>query len=231
MWDTGSDDKDAFNQLTTHKTLNDIEHNYKLITDKDDLVKLVSTLESFDTFSFDTETTNIDAIKAKIVGVSFCAVEGEAYYVSINEKLSDVEIVEEIRCLLEDESKTIIGQNLKYDLLVLRGYGVKPTAKLIDTMLAHYLINPDQRHNIDFLALNYLNWQKITTDSLIGKKGSGQINMAQLKPEQVRDYACEVPMSHSAYGKTFPRTRKLELQNVFETIEMPLVKVLVEMEL
>ncbi|HPW65455.1 MAG TPA: DNA polymerase I [Salinivirgaceae bacterium] len=232
LWDNGSDDdKEMFNQLATHKTLQDIDHNYKLITEKEDLVQLVNTLKSFDTFSFDTETTNIDAIKAKIVGVSFCAVEGEAYYISTNEKLSDIEIVKEIRCLLEDDNKTIIGQNLKYDLLVLRGYDIKPTAKLIDTMLAHYLINSDQRHSIDFLALNYLNWQKITTDSLIGKKGSGQMNMAQLKPEQVCDYACEdADVAFRLWKKLSPELEKYELQIVFETVEMPLVKVLVEME-
>ncbi|MDD2562713.1 MAG: DNA polymerase I [Salinivirgaceae bacterium] len=232
LWDMGTDDdKESFNSIANYKTLSDFEHDYVLIDNRDALDAFLSTFTSNTTFSFDTETTGLDAIYATIVGVSLCAQPGKACYISTGNELTDTDIVESIRPLLENEMNTIIGQNLKYDLLVLRKYNLVARATLIDTMLAHYLIEPEQRHNIDFLALNYLQWQKISTESILGKKGNSQLNMSQLSAAQICDYACEdADVAFRLWEKLKPELEKHDLMEVFNTIEMPLVQVLVDME-
>jgi DNA polymerase-1 len=232
LWDTGTvEEKAMFADAATYKTLTDFEHDYQLIDTKAALDDFVTEFSKNSLFSFDTETTGLDALNATIVGVSLCAKEGLAYYISIGKELTDNDIVEKIRPLLEDETKTIVGQNLKYDLLVLKKYNLNCKATLVDTMLAHYLIEPEQRHNIDFLAMNYLGWQKISTESLLGKKGNQQLSMSQLASNQIRDYACEdADVAFRLWNILKPELEKLNLTSVFEKIEMPLVRVLVDVE-
>lgn len=218
----------AFPELAT---LKDIDHDYQLIETVEQLNRLTKKMESVHTFSFDTETTGIDAIVAEIVGFSVCCEKGKAFYTGINKDITKEILIEKIKIILENKSSTIIGQNLKYDLLVLRKYEIETQATLIDTMLAHYLLEPDQRHNIDLLAQNYLNWQKITTESLIGKKGYSQLSMSHLKPQQICDYACEDADTAFRLWEIFQqKLQKMQLTAVFETVEMPLVNVLVDME-
>lgn len=217
--------------IVKHKTLNDFDHNYKLIEQKNDLKQLIETIKTSPILSFDTETNQLDAIDARLVGLSICNNPGQAYYISVNKHLSDSYIIETIKPLLEDKTKTIIGQNIKYDLLVLKKYGVETQATLVDTMIAHYLLHPEQRHNIDYLAVNYLNWEKITTESLIGKRGAHQVSMANLNPKDIVNYACEdADVAFRLWAILKLKLEKSGLLNIFYNIEMPLVKVLVEME-
>ena len=232
FWDTGNEDEKAsFNSIASYKTLDDFDHEYSLIDTREAFETFLASFRKFRTFSFDTETTGLDPIYATIVGVSVCAEEGKAFYISISNELTDKEIVDGVRFLLEDENNTVIGQNLKYDLLVLRKYDVIAKATLIDTMLAHYLIEPEQRHNIDYLALNYLQWQKISTESILGKKGNDQRSMSQLNGAQICAYACEdADVAFRLWTKLKPELENLELMDVFQKVEMPLVQVLVDME-
>ncbi len=140
-------------------------------------------------------------------------------------------ILDDFREVFADEKILKIGQNLKYDMLILGNYGIETKGKLFDTMLAHYLIQPEQRHNLDYLCEIYLNYEKIPTASLSGKKGKNQLNMRSVPKEKLRDYACEdADLTFRLKDALEPELDKFEMRELFETIEMPLVPVLVHME-
>ncbi len=175
---------------TVHSTL----HHYHLINTPELRQMLVQHLSRQEAFCFDTETTAIDPIEADMVGMSFCCYKGEAYYVPVpvGERTETQQIVDEFKAVLENPAIEKIGQNLKYDMIVLKGYGVDLQGKLFDTMLAHYLLEPEQRHNMDVLAENYLNYYTpVSIESLIGKKGKGQLTMSQVELEKITEYAAE----------------------------------------
>ncbi|WP_439880656.1 DNA polymerase I [Pontibacter sp. MBLB2868] len=194
---------------------------------------LISFLLKQDEISFDTETTSIDPITAALVGMSFCYRPGEAYYVPVpHDNLEEAQrIVEEFKDVLENPSIAKVGQNIKYDILVMKNYGVKVQGPVFDTMLAHYLLEPEMRHNMDVLAETYLNYSSVPITDLIGPKGKNQKTMADLEPADVKDYACEdadVTLQLKMYFE--PLLQEQGLMKLFRDVETPLVPVLADIE-
>lgn len=214
------------------KTINDVPHSYKLIETEEDAKLLCDKLLTFDTICLDTETTSIDAIRAKLVGLSFSVKKGEAWYVAVpRETEAARHMVQIFSSIYENDKILKVGQNLKYDLTVLANYGIQLKAPLFDTMLAHYLVQPELRHNMDYLAEIYLNYQTIHIDTLIGPKGKNQKNMADLAPADICDYACEdADITLQLMEPLKAEMEKNQLTRVFHEIEMPLMPVLAQME-
>ncbi len=232
LFDFGTDDLPSGIKESSHKTLKDVKHDYHLVEAKEDAIRLRDELLTFRTVSIDTETTSLETMAAELVGMSFAVEGGRAWYVAVpRETDSAREMVEIFRPLYESDTILKVGQNLKYDLEVLANYGVTLKAPLFDTMLAHYLVQPELRHNMDYLAEIYLDYQTIHIDELIGAKGRGQKNMADLPPAEVCDYACED--ADVTLRLTEPLKKEMEenaLTGVFKEIEMPLMPVLAQME-
>ena len=214
------------------KTINDVPHSYKLIETEEDAKLLCDELLTFDTICLDTETTSIDAIRAKLVGLSFSVKKGEAWYVAVPRETEAAQHMVQIFSSIYENDKILkVGQNLKYDLTVLANYGIQLKAPLFDTMLAHYLVQPELRHNMDYLAEIYLNYQTIHIDTLIGPKGKNQKNMADLAPADICDYACEdADITLQLMEPLKAEMEKNQLTRVFHEIEMPLMPVLAQME-
>lgn len=217
---------------STHKTLKEVPHKYILIENQEYAKHLCEKLLTFQTLSLDTETTSTDAIRARLVGLSFAVEGGEAWYVAVpRETGAAKEWLEIFRPVYESATILKVGQNLKYDLTVLASYGIHLRAPLFDTMLAHYLVQPELRHNMDYLAEIYLNYTPIPIEQLIGPKGRGQKNMADLTPAEICDYACEdADVTLQLYPPLRDELEKNELTRVFNEIEMPLMPVLARME-
>lgn len=217
---------------STHKILKEVHHKYILIENQEDAKLLCEKLLTFQTLSLDTETTSTDAIRARLVGLSFAVEGGEAWYVAVpRETGAAKEWLEIFRPVYESATILKVGQNLKYDLTVLASYGIHLHAPLFDTMLAHYLVQPELRHNMDYLAEIYLNYTPIPIEQLIGPKGRGQKNMADLTPAEICDYACEdADVTLQLYPPLRDELEKNELTRVFNEIEMPLMPVLARME-
>ncbi len=220
------------NIRTPHKVLSDVKHEYKLIDNEADAKQLCDYLLTFEAVSIDTETTSVEAIRAKLVGMSFAVEGGHAWYVAVPRETDKAQAMAEIfRPLYENEKILKVGQNLKYDLTVLASYGIALAAPMFDTMLAHYLVQPELRHNMDYLAEVYLNYRTIHIEELIGAKGKSQKNMADLDPADIRDYACEdADVTLRLMKPLREELEKRELLNVFNDIEMPLMPVLAQME-
>ena len=215
------------------ETLETTPHNYKLVDNEADLRKLCDFFRTNKILSLDTETTSKSAIDAELVGLSFAVKEFEAFYVPVpanrEEALRIVNIFKEV---YEDPKILKIGQNLKYDLEVLRNYGIELKGPMFDTMIAHYLIQPELHHNMDYMAEIYLNYQTIHIDELIGPKGKNQRSMRDLLPSQVYEYAAEdADVTLRLKNKLEPELKKYECEKLFYEIEMPLMPVLAEMEL
>lgn len=214
------------------KTISSKEHKYHLIDTPELRKSLIEYLALQDEFCFDTETTSLDPSEAEIVGLSFCYQSGEAYYVPISadRALAQQEMLEFTE-VFENERIGKIAQNIKYDILILKNYELKVAGPLFDTMLAHYLLEPDQRHNMDVLAENYLNYAPISIETLIGKKGAKQGNMRDLSPQEVLDYAAEDADITFQLKQVFaPRIKENEFEKLMDEVEMPLVNVLAEIE-
>ncbi len=222
----------AINENIVLKTADNSLHHYHLIDTPELRKSLVGYLEKQDEFAFDTETSSLQANEAELVGMCFSYVKGEAYYVPCPKYQEEAQkIVEEFRGVLENPNISKIGQNLKYDLTVMRNYGVELGGQSFDTMLAHYLISPDGKHNMDYLAEHYLHYAPISIETLIGKKGKNQKSMADLEPEQIVDYAAEDADITLQLKQAFaPQIEKNGLKKLFNEVEMPLVEVLAEME-
>ena len=215
-----------------HKTIATEKPSYHLVTLPEERKKLMSELMKQSSVCFDTETTSINALRADLVGMSFSFKEREAYYVAVPLNWDEAQsIVNEFKPFFESEKIEKIAHNLKYDLQVLTRYGVEFNGPLFDTMIAHYLIQPEAKQGMDFLAGYYLNYQPISIETLIGKKGKGQGNMGDLKPEQISDYACEDADITFQLKQIFaPQIEKEHLKELFWNMEMPLVSVLAKME-
>jgi len=208
-----------------------VAHDYKLVETEADIKALVEHLKSQKQFVFDTETTNVDVYSADLVGVSFAIKAHEAWYLPMPaEREACQKKLELLRPLFEDETILKIGQNLKYDISMLAQYGINVKGKMFDTMLAHYLLEPEQRHNMDYLAEVYLNYITIPIEDLIGK-GRQQKTMREVPVELVEEYAAEdADITLQLYEKLLPLLKENGVEKLFYEIEMPLVPVLSRME-
>ncbi len=217
-----------FSDKNSAKTM---EHDYKLVETEADIKALVEHLKSQKQFVFDTETTNVDVYSADLVGVSFAIKAHEAWYLPMPAEREECQKkLELLRPLFEDESILKIGQNLKYDISMLAQYGINVKGKMFDTMLAHYLLEPEQRHNMDYLAEVYLNYITIPIEDLIGK-GRQQKTMREVPVELVKEYAAEdADITLQLYEKLLPLLKENGVEKLFYDIEMPLVPVLSRME-
>jgi DNA polymerase-1 len=214
------------------RTFYDSPHDYRLVDTPELRQSLVGYLSAQTAFCFDTETTAIDAVEAELVGLSFAYRPGEAFYVPVPPGQDAAQaIVDEFKPLWESTTIEKIGQNLKYDLTVLARYGVEIAGPLYDTMIAHYLIEPEKRHNMDALAETYLRYTPIAIESLIGKKGKNQLTMRDVAPEKVTDYAAEdADVTLQLKAALHPELERVGAVNLFKDVEMPLVPVLTDME-
>lgn len=217
---------------TSLKTLSDVDHEYHLIERLDDAAKLCTFLLTNSTVSVDTETTSTDAIAARLVGMSFAVAGGRAWYVAVPRETAQAQqFVDLFRPLYESTQILKVGQNLKYDLNVLARYGVELRAPMFDTMLAHYVVQPELRHNMDYLAEVYLGYRTIHIEELIGPKGKAQKNMADLPPADVYAYACEdADVTLRLMAPLEAEMERGGVTAVFRDIEMPLMPVLARME-
>ncbi len=208
-------------------------HDYKLVDNEEEMKKIAQKFLSGKMIVLDTETTSISPIDAELVGLSFAVKEHEAFYVPVPANRDEAQrVVEIFRPVYEAEHLLKVGQNLKYDLEVLRNYGVVLNGKMWDTMIAHYLIQPELRHNMDYMAEVYLNYQTIHIDELIGPRGKNQRSMRELQPQQVYEYAAEdADITLQLKNKLEPELKKYECEDLFYNIEMPLMPVLAEMEM
>ena len=213
-------------------SLESLECKYHLVGNEEETDELIQLLSTNTTFSLDTETTGTDPITAKLVGMSFSNRENEAYYVPVPAKDEEARrIVNKFKSLLENENYTKVGQNIKYDMMVLQNYGVEIKGPLFDTMIAHYVIQPETRHGMDYLAEIYLNYQTIKIEELIGPKGKNQKNMRDLPPEAIYKYACEdADVTLKLKNILQQELKKNGAEELFYQIEMPLVPVLAYME-
>jgi DNA polymerase-1 len=220
-------------KFSSFETLKTTPHDYKLIENKEDAQNLCDFLLTNDFLSLDTETTSTNAIDAELVGLSFAVKEKEAWYVAIPAKREEaLQIVNIFKPLYENPQILKIGQNIKYDLEVLANYGIELKGELWDTMIAHYLIQPELHHNMDYMAEVYLNYQTIHIDELIGPKGKNQKSMRDLSPIQVYEYAAEdADITLRLKNVLEPKLKDAGVVDLFYQIEMPLVRVLAEMEM
>lgn len=220
-------------ETSQYKTIKDIEHSYYLIENKEDSYKLVSELLLQKEVCFDTETTSLNELEAELVGMAFSWEKHKGYYVLFPEsKELTQEILEIFRPFFENSSITKIGQNLKYDIKVLAKYNIQVLGNLFDTMIAHYLLNPDGKHNMDILSENYLHYSPISIETLIGKKGKGQLSMRQVPLPEQKEYAVEDTDVTLQLKNIFEQQlQKYNAEKLFSQIESPLVQVLAEMEL
>ena len=218
---------------SSFESLKTVSHDYKLVENEEDLQKLHDYFLTNEILSLDTETTSTSPIDAELVGLSFAVKEFEAFYVPIPAKREEaLRIVNIFKDVYENEQILKIGQNLKYDLEVLRNYDIHLAGPMWDTMIAHYLIQPELHHNMDYMAEIYLNYQTIHIDELIGPKGKNQKSMRDLLPSQVYEYAAEdADITLRLKNKLEPELKKFECEKLFYDIEMPLMPVLAEMEM
>ncbi len=208
------------------------DFDYRLVETEEDRRRIIDLFLTRDFLSMDTETTGTDPISAKLVGLSFSVEENQAFYVPVPQDPEEArKVVDGFKPVYEDERILKIGQNIKYDLMVLQNYGVALKGEIFDTMIAHYLLQPEMRHGMDYLAEAYLNYQTIHIEELIGPKGKSQGSMADLPPSQVYEYACEDADVTLKLKNVFePKLKEKGCYDLFREIEMPLMPVLAWME-
>jgi DNA polymerase-1 len=218
---------------SSFESLKTIAHEYKLIENEEDAQKICDYFLTKQFLSLDTETTSTHAIDAELVGLSFATEENKAFYVAIpTEREQALKFVEIFKPVYENENILKIGQNIKYDMEVLANYGVELKGKLFDTMIAHYLIQPELHHNMDYLAETLLNYQTVHIEELIGPKGKNQKSMREVDPKLVCEYAAEdADVTLKLYNVLQPQLKENNLESLFWDIEMPLVPVLADMEM
>nr|WP_314896142.1 DNA polymerase I [uncultured Flavobacterium sp.] len=231
----GSTIPDDTSEETRHQYYNSLEnteHSYQIIQGDLGLKLLLQNLQNQSSVCFDTETTGLDALHAELVGISFSYEKGKGFYVPFPENQEEAQtLIEKFIPFFENEAIEKIGQNLKYDLKILSNYNITVKGKLFDTMIAHYLINPDMRHNMDILAETYLKYSPKSIETLIGKKGKNQKSMRDIELEEIKEYAVEDADVTLQLKEIFTlELDKTETKKLFEEIEIPLVKVLADME-
>lgn len=220
-------------EFSNYETLKTTSHEYQLVDNEEEMKKLTDFFLTKDFLTLDTETTSTNAIDAELVGLSFSVEEHKAFYVPVPANREEVQkVVEIFRPVYENEEILKVGQNLKYDLEVLRNYGIELKGKMWDTMIAHYLIQPELHHNMDYMAEIYLHYQTIHIDELIGPKGKNQRSMRDLSPIDIYEYACEdADITLQLKNKLEPELKKHGAEKLFYEIEMPLMPVLADMEM
>jgi len=226
------DADESQNNDNTFANISTTKHKYILCDSADKRKELISKLEKSAIICFDTETTNIDANQAELVGMSFSVKKHEAYYIPVPENYDDAaKLVKEFKVIFENEKIVKTGQNIKYDIMVLKWYDIEVKGKLFDTMIAHYLLEPDMRHNMNALAEIYLKYEPVKIDTLIGSKKSEQSSMRDVPIEQITEYAAEdADITLQLRDKFEPLIRESGTQKLFEEVEMPLINVLASME-
>ncbi len=220
------------NPETNYKTVNDIPHTYITVDSDADMAVLIQKLEKANEFCFDTETTGLNSLEAEVVGLSFSVKTHEAYYVPVSEDQKKAkELLLKFSSILSDEKKTLIGQNIKYDYHILMNYGIKIKNKLFDTMVAHFLIQPEMRHGMDVLAETYLNYAPISIETLIGKKGKNQTSMREAPIDKITEYAAEDADITLQLKEVFePKLKETQTEKLYADVEAPLISVLADME-
>ncbi len=215
------------------ESLKTTAHNYKLVDNQDEMRRLCDFFLTKEILSLDTETTSTNAIEAELVGLSFSVKEHEAFYVPVPSEREEAEkVVAIFKPIYENERILKVGQNIKYDIEVLSHYGVEVRGRLFDTMIAHYLLQPELRHNMDYMAEVYLNYKTIHIEELIGPKGKQQANMRDLPPGEIYEYAAEdADITLRLKNVLEPKLKEVNAERLFWDIEMPLVNVLADMEL
>jgi DNA polymerase I len=217
---------------TPKNTIENTPHTYHLMDTATKRAELIALLLQQPEVCFDSETTSLDELSAEVVGLSFAFIKGEAYYVPFPENRDEAQtIMNEFKPLFENDHIVKIGQNIKYDLSILKNYGIQLRGKWFDTMLAHYLIDADLRHGMDFLSGNYLNYEPVSIETLIGKKGKNQLNMRTVELEKIKEYAAEDADVTMQLKQLFaPQLPELNAQKLFDEVEIPLINVLNDME-
>lgn len=231
LFDMG--DGDLFSSVQSlYNTLENTEHFYQIAQGELGVKLLIQNLMNQKSVCFDTETTGLDAHNSELVGIAFSWEKGKGFYVPFPEDQNTAqELVDKFRVFFENENIEKVGQNLKYDIKVLKRYGIEIKGKLFDTMIAHYLINPDMRHNMDVLAETYLKYSPKSIETLIGKKGKGQKSMRDVELELIKEYAAEDADVTYQLKQTFePILEQTNTRALFDQIEVPLVPVLADME-
>lgn len=219
-------------EKNTLKSFDSLEKNYSLLSTTEQVEKLVESIRKRAAVCFDTETTGLDPHKADLIGIAFSLKKDEGFYLPIQgDTDSSLELLEKFREVLESTEILKVGQNLKFDIRVLRKYGIKVRGKFFDTMIAHYLINPERKHNLNILSEEYLEYSPIKIEQLIGPKGKNQLNMRQIPVEKVKDYACEdADLTWQLFEIFSKEIEKNKLNKLAGEVEMPLLNVLAEME-
>ena len=220
-------------KFAKYESIKTTQHDYQLIENEDELRRICDFFLTKEFVSIDTETTSTDAISAELVGLSFSAEESKAFYVPVPANYEEaLKVVQIFKPLYESDKIMKIGQNIKYDYEVLTRYGVTIQGKMFDTMIAHYLIQPELHHNMDYLAETLLGYQTIHIEELLGPKGKKQKNMRDLSPTDIYEYAAEdADITLRLKNVLEPRLKELDVEELFWNIEMPLVRVLADMEL
>ncbi|HSI77968.1 MAG TPA: DNA polymerase I [Lunatimonas sp.] len=219
-------------EVEQHDSIASRLHIYHKVEGKEAVEELVNYLLQQKEICLDTETTSVNANEAELVGISFAYIPGEAYYLPVPENESAArEILEWLKPVFDSENIIKIGQNIKYDLLVLRNYGISVKGALYDTMLAHYLIEPEGKHSMDWLSEQYLNYKPVSIESLIGKKGKNQGNMRDVAVDEVVEYASEdADITLQLKHKLDPQVKENKVEKLFHEVENPLIHVLMAME-
>jgi DNA polymerase-1 len=233
LFDNFATNEQGDEKFSSFETLKTTAHDYKLIDNEEEMRKLCDFFRTNKILSLDTETTSTTAINAELVGLSFATEEHKAFYVPVPANREEaIKIVNIFKPLYESTEILKVGQNLKYDLEVLRNYNVRLQGPMWDTMIAHYLIQPELRHNMDYMAEAYLHYQTIHIDELIGPRGKNQRSMRDLSPTLVYEYACEdADITLQLKNRLEPELKKRDCERLFYEIEMPLMPVLAEMEM
>ena len=232
LFDFFADENTGEEKKSSHLSLRDTPHTYKLIETEEDICDLTSIAKKYKVVCFDTETTSTSALDAEIVGLSLSFNEGEAFYIPMPaEREKATTRLNLLREIFENNEIEKVGQNIKYDITILANYGIEVRGKLFDTMIAHYILQPELYHGMDYLAEIYLNYDTIKIEELIGEKGKNQKNMRDIAPERVCDYACEDADVTLKLKNILEKEIKQEgVEELFYNIEMPLVPVLAYME-
>ncbi len=229
---SNNEEGDEIATIVADKNILNTPHNYLLVQSNEEINTLLETLNNYTEICFDTETTHIDANQAELVGLSFSVKPTEGYYIPCPANKEDcIQLLNKFQPLFNNLTKTWIGQNLKYDLLMLKWYGFTLEGNIFDTMLAHYVIEPDGKRSMDLLSAKYLGYEPVSITSLIGKKGKGQGNMRDVAIEDAKEYAAEdADITLQLKNKFFPMLAAKTVEKVFYEVENPLVKVLADME-
>ncbi|TNE79039.1 MAG: DNA polymerase I [Bacteroidetes bacterium] len=220
-------------EIPEHANILTVPHNYTLCDSEASINQLILDLEKQSSFCFDTETTSLEALDAELVGFAFSWQKHSGYYVPFPANQEEAKaLAQRFKSLLEDSSKVKIGQNLKYDLLVLENYDIHLAEPFFDTMLAHYLLEPDSRHNMDAMSESYLQYTPVSISTLIGKKGAKQLSMRDIETEKVKEYAVEdADITLQLKEVLEPKLAEQGVNKVFNDIEIPLIRVLADMEM